>query len=312
MRPLLQHASRSLTANVASVALSSTRPIRNSVRQAPSICLRCQYRAASTLRGSNTRQFSSEVLARWSRRSFSSSTRRLEEKGSSSPSRTIPLPPPASEPRSAATGRAEDRAPELVSSLEGQERLQEDPDALLEDRLNSVKASIAPKTAPEGRPAPKSEQQPQTSTSHLKEEDVADNIARVPDEHLPSHRERQRWDFSKRLSELMDELLPKLAVVTQKVNTYTGTDYSGVEALRREIMEQGNWHLLHVSCTTDSGQRNSSKPAELPLTPQNRRSTLRMPDRPLHRRKSSLCSSASTHGPPPISNDTCPSFALNT
>jgi len=36
----------------------------------------------------------------------------------------------------------------------------------------------------------------------------------------------------------MDDLLPKLAVVTQKVNTYTGTDYSGVEALRREIQEQ--------------------------------------------------------------------------
>jgi sensitive to high expression protein 9 len=68
---------------------------------------------------------------------------------------------------------------------------------------------------------------------------VADNITRVPDENLPSHRARQRWDLSKRFSEFMDDLLPKLAVVTQKVNTYTGTDYSGVEALRREIIEQG-------------------------------------------------------------------------
>lgn len=76
-------------------------------------------------------------------------------------------------------------------------------------------------------------------TPSLPAEDVADNIARVPDDQLPSHRERQRWDFSKRLSELMDDLLPKLAVVTQKVNTYTGTDYSGVEALRQEIKEQG-------------------------------------------------------------------------
>ncbi|PSN62016.1 hypothetical protein BS50DRAFT_460505, partial [Corynespora cassiicola Philippines] len=69
-------------------------------------------------------------------------------------------------------------------------------------------------------------------------EKVVDNIARVPAEDLPSHREAQRWDFSKRLTELMDELLPKLAVVTQKVNTYTGTDYSGIEALRKEIKEQ--------------------------------------------------------------------------
>jgi sensitive to high expression protein 9 len=41
------------------------------------------------------------------------------------------------------------------------------------------------------------------------------------------------------MSEIMDELLPKLAVVTQKVNTYTGTDYSSIAALKREIQEQG-------------------------------------------------------------------------
>ncbi|KAF2631079.1 hypothetical protein BU25DRAFT_455410 [Macroventuria anomochaeta] len=69
-------------------------------------------------------------------------------------------------------------------------------------------------------------------------DDVVDNVKRVPDEQLPSHQERQRSDFEKRFTALMDELLPKIAVVTQKVNTYTGTDYSGVEALRREIQEQ--------------------------------------------------------------------------
>lgn len=82
-------------------------------------------------------------------------------------------------------------------------------------------------------------------------DDVVDNVKRVPDEHLPSHQERQRWNFEKRFSRFMDELLPKIAVVTQKVNTYTGTDYSGVEALRREIKEQGMFVLrlaprLHV------------------------------------------------------------------
>lgn len=63
-------------------------------------------------------------------------------------------------------------------------------------------------------------------------------VSRVPQEDLPSHREGQRWNLSKRLTEIMDELLPKLAVVTQKVNNYTGTDYSGIEALRRAIKEQ--------------------------------------------------------------------------
>lgn len=72
------------------------------------------------------------------------------------------------------------------------------------------------------------------------EEKVAEeNIARVAAEDLPSHREGQRWDFSKRISEFMDELLPKLAVVTQKVNTYTGTDYSSIAALKQEIKDQG-------------------------------------------------------------------------
>ena len=37
----------------------------------------------------------------------------------------------------------------------------------------------------------------------------------------------------------MDDILPKLAVVTRKVNTYTGTDYSGIEALKREIKDHG-------------------------------------------------------------------------
>jgi sensitive to high expression protein 9 len=74
-------------------------------------------------------------------------------------------------------------------------------------------------------------------------QDVVDNVKRVPDEQLPSHQERQRSNLEKRFTALMDELLPKIAVVTQKVNTYTGTDYSGVEALRREIQEQG----MHAS-----------------------------------------------------------------
>jgi sensitive to high expression protein 9 len=99
---------------------------------------------------------------------------------------------------------------------------------------------------------------PGEPTPSAKIDDVADNIARVPDEQLPSHRERQRWDLSKRFSEFMDELLPKLAVVTQKVNTYTGTDYSGVEALRHEIKEQGN-RLAFVGATSLTTTREAGQ-----------------------------------------------------
>lgn len=61
----------------------------------------------------------------------------------------------------------------------------------------------------------------------------------VPDEDLPSYRERMRSRLGKRFNELMDDLMPKLALASQRINTYTGTDYSGIAALRKEIIEQG-------------------------------------------------------------------------
>jgi sensitive to high expression protein 9 len=219
MRPLLQHAPRLLTAKPVSV-VSSPSPrwlVQGLSRTAPSICLQCQYRAASTSPWTNNHTQSSQpTLKRWQRRAFSSSTRWKDEGGRpNNLAKPIAMPPPTSEPTPVTRGRVEDRAPEILSSIEGQERLQEAPDSVAQEQ-------------------PQEKAAPAATMDH-----VADNITRVPDEHLPSHRERQRWDFSKRFSDFMDEVLPKLAVVTQKVNTYTGTDYSGVEALRREIKEQG-------------------------------------------------------------------------
>lgn len=92
------------------------------------------------------------------------------------------------------------------------------------------------------RPSPATPEPAQEEPSVIQnKDDVVDKVKRVPDEHLPSHQERQRSNLEKRFTALMDELLPKIAIVTQKVNTYTGTDYSGVEALRREIKEQGEY-----------------------------------------------------------------------
>jgi hypothetical protein len=42
----------------------------------------------------------------------------------------------------------------------------------------------------------------------------------------------------------MDDLMPKLALASQRINTYTGTDYSGIAALRKEIIEQGTHFQL--------------------------------------------------------------------
>lgn len=56
---------------------------------------------------------------------------------------------------------------------------------------------------------------------------------------LPSERARERLEFSERLHVFMDGFLAKAAVASKRVNNYTGTDYSGIEQLRREIIEQG-------------------------------------------------------------------------
>ncbi|KAF1993692.1 hypothetical protein P154DRAFT_502989 [Amniculicola lignicola CBS 123094] len=76
---------------------------------------------------------------------------------------------------------------------------------------------------------------PKKQTPSPKQEPI---VHRVPTEDLPSHSAQKRWNLSKRFTEFMDDLLPRIAVVTHKVNMYTGTDYSGIESLRREIKEQ--------------------------------------------------------------------------
>lgn len=136
-------------------------------------------------------------------------------------------------------------------------RKRQEQEALRKAQQTSQPASapVQPKV-PTPEPAPEQSSAVETQrpilepAASLDKQDVVDNVKRVPDEQLPSHQERQRSNLEKRFTALMDELLPKIAVVTQKVNTYTGTDYSGVEALRREIQEQGmhasslsGWHL---------------------------------------------------------------------
>jgi sensitive to high expression protein 9 len=157
------------------------------------------------------------------------------------PSQPIPMPPPTSNPspKSESTVEdVEDRARAIMSSFEEQKRLREE----IEARTREQNARTVAETVHEQKASSEAQERLQEDAlPKTKKDDVADNIERVPDEHLPSHRERQRWSLSKRFSEMMDDLLPKLAVVTQKVNTYTGTDYSGVEALRREIKEQGGY-----------------------------------------------------------------------
>jgi len=235
MRPLLQHASRSLTANK---LVSSWSSFGVFPRTASSVCA-CQYRAASRVAPwHGGMQLSTVEGERWSRRAFSSSSRWREEDRPPKPSDPIAMPPPASDSKPTLP-QPPSKLPGSSPSPEDQERLQRRLDALLEDQKAIKRAAENAEAALKESPPAEVPQPPPPEPTVPPKDEAVDTIARVPDEQLPSHRERQRWSLSKRFSDAMDDLLPKLAVVTQKVNTYTGTDYSGVEALRREIKEQG-------------------------------------------------------------------------
>jgi hypothetical protein len=94
-----------------------------------------------------------------------------------------------------------------------------------------------------------------TTTTHTQKNDPAakDTAARgknaaaedlevheAPEHALPSSRARRRWRVSRAVHDGTDALLRRLAVAGQRINEFTGTDYSGIEALRREIRDHGN------------------------------------------------------------------------
>ncbi|WPH04441.1 Hypothetical protein R9X50_00733200 [Acrodontium crateriforme] len=55
---------------------------------------------------------------------------------------------------------------------------------------------------------------------------------------LPSHTAKQRWELSDRMNKLMDNILARASLAGQHINAYTGTDYSGIESIRKSIIAQ--------------------------------------------------------------------------
>ncbi|KAK5126182.1 hypothetical protein LTR08_005009 [Meristemomyces frigidus] len=55
---------------------------------------------------------------------------------------------------------------------------------------------------------------------------------------LPSDAEKQRSQLSRETSRIVDRLLARASIAGQHINAYTGTDYSGIETLRTEILDQ--------------------------------------------------------------------------
>jgi len=125
---------------------------------------------------------------------------------------------------------------------------------------------------------------------------------------LPSNVQNQRGDMSKKLQTFMDDLLAKAALAGHKVNAYTGTDYSGIDALRRSIIEQGGLsnNQPMFPCFTNRPQNEASKAAMPPSQTPKTSTPPRMHSKQARKRKWSACWSGSTPGQVMISNDTCP------
>ncbi|OJD35551.1 mitochondrion biogenesis protein [Diplodia corticola] len=210
MRPALQHAARSLT-DYAVLTFAQARPgAAAHLAQPSSVCFQCKLRAFSAAPlPPRTRTLPPPVRA--SIRQWSSTARLLQEK-----------PPPGSQD------------PQLPA-VEDAAKRSSDP--------SSQKAPELPPSPTDSVPSwietpPPPSREPESSHAAASPPPQPERVEQVPDEKLPSHRQGLRWEIYKRASAYFDELLPKLILVGQKVNSYTGTDYSGIEALRQEIKQQ--------------------------------------------------------------------------
>lgn len=133
--------------------------------------------------------------------------------------------PPAPEPALEASSPQPDAGPESIPSTSA---TQHDGSSEQTTSASETNNEVPPTEQPE--PAASSSQ-PQPN-----DEPLSTPASRLSS--LPSAIEKQRWDLSRRLSTLMDSLLTKATLASQQINTYTGTDFSGIEALRTEIVAQ--------------------------------------------------------------------------
>lgn len=103
----------------------------------------------------------------------------------------------------------------------------------------SKSTSSIPKTPPPPRPLPK----PASSTSTTKPSSSLLTANGKIDwtawtQQLPSHTANLRFEITKRFHRYMEHLLNLAAIYSQRLNIYTGTDYTGISALRTAISSQ--------------------------------------------------------------------------
>ncbi|KAF2083513.1 hypothetical protein K490DRAFT_51480 [Saccharata proteae CBS 121410] len=122
------------------------------------------------------------------------------------------------------------------------------PDEAKSDESKANETPSIPLTPPENEA-----QNSSPDTSKPAEPNVEHpTVTPAPKDQLPSHWESQRNKLHKKFNAWLDELLPKLATATQKLNHYTGTDYTGIEALRKEIKQQESLVRSHRQRVKDA------------------------------------------------------------
>lgn len=112
---------------------------------------------------------------------------------------------------------------------------------------------------------------------------------------LPSHKESRQSPFYNRFSSMMDHAQSNIFIAGQRLNDLTG--YSGIEALKKDIEEQGTkiYLLLAFECTHKYQSSPSSQPAlrSKQLGPHTQ---TQYPIDPLHNEKSIHSCSENTNG----------------
>lgn len=139
------------------------------------------------------------------------------------------------------------------------------------------------------------------------------NASKAPNkqrDNLPSEDEGQRSHLSKKFSHIMDNVQSNIFFAGQRLNDLTG--YSGIEALKRDIQEQGQACFIYLSTegflSDIFNQRGIFKLPALRSSKPEKPTQLRYLNGLPLSAKSMSCSSANMHGPPAISSASQPSI----
>ncbi|PPJ55369.1 hypothetical protein CBER1_08690 [Cercospora berteroae] len=157
-------------------------------------------------------------------RGFSSTTRRQDDKTEERLRRI--------QEENAARVRKEEEEAQLRAEQEAQRLRDEEAEA--ERRAVEAQQRLQEQDEPKSQPSLSSQPQSATATATS----TAPATAAESSTALPSHAESRRSDLQKRLTQFLDDLLLHASRIGQQVNQYTGTDYSGIENLRKEISSQ--------------------------------------------------------------------------